>query len=213
MPASRAAARGAAAVEVLDLAQAGQRGGLVDNRVGPGAGDGLPHRARIEQVNHDRLRPQPAGVAPCPASGRRRSPGAPGRRAGERAGRRSRRSPPRRTLASCPPCSLAQPADLVQPADEQAGLFALDASAAGWSVAAWSYALCSSAFLSRAVFCGSCLRAWRRMTSGMRSLPIPCPSNSKVMVTRERVPPRPSTLPRAMAVTGMPPELRTSQVL
>jgi len=45
-------------VEVLEVAQAGERGRLVDDRVGPGGDDGLPHRAPVEQVEHDRLRAQ-----------------------------------------------------------------------------------------------------------------------------------------------------------
>jgi hypothetical protein len=44
-----------AAVEVLEVAQAAERGRLVDDRVRPGGDDGIAHRGRVEQVEHDRL--------------------------------------------------------------------------------------------------------------------------------------------------------------
>jgi hypothetical protein len=58
----------------------------------------------------------------------------------------------------------------------------------GWRVGAGGRVGFSTSFdgLSRAVFCGSCLRAWRAMTSGMSGLPIPCPSNSRVMPFGDR---------------------------
>src|SRR5215510_757892 len=51
-----------------------------------------------------------------------------------------------------------------------------------------AHRLLSSTSLSFAVFCGSCLRACRRMTSGMSSLPIPRPSKSRAIVTWECLP-------------------------
>jgi hypothetical protein len=46
------------------------------------------------------------------------------------------------------------------------------------------------------------------------SLPIPCPSNSRAIVTSDRLPPsKGSIVPLAIAMTGMPPTPRTSQVL
>ena len=47
-----------AAVEVLEVAQIGQSGRLVDDRVGLGLEDGLAHGARVEQIERDRLRPE-----------------------------------------------------------------------------------------------------------------------------------------------------------
>src|SRR6266536_4485971 len=51
---------GEAAVEVLEVVQAGQRSCLVDDRVRFGLDDGLAHRGRVEEVEHDRLRTQRA---------------------------------------------------------------------------------------------------------------------------------------------------------
>jgi len=45
-----------AAVEVLEVAQAGEGGGLVDDRVRPRGGDGVSHRVAVEQIEHHRLR-------------------------------------------------------------------------------------------------------------------------------------------------------------
>src|SRR6266511_5589024 len=68
-----------------------------------------------------------------------------------------------------------------------------------------SFSLCS--------FRGSCLCACRRTTSGTSSLPIPRPSNSRAIVTRDRSPsPSGSIVPMAIAITG-PPTARTAHLL
>jgi hypothetical protein len=51
---------GEAAVEVLEVAQVGERGRLVDDRIGPGGGNRLADGRRVEQVENDRLRPERA---------------------------------------------------------------------------------------------------------------------------------------------------------
>jgi hypothetical protein len=49
-----------AAVEVLEVAQIRQRGRLVDDRLRLGCEQGLAHGARVEQIEHDRLRSERA---------------------------------------------------------------------------------------------------------------------------------------------------------
>jgi hypothetical protein len=49
---------GEAAVEVIEVSEAGERGCLVDDRLRSDGDDGLPHRLSVEQVEHDRLRPE-----------------------------------------------------------------------------------------------------------------------------------------------------------
>jgi hypothetical protein len=45
-----------AAIEVLEVAAAGERGRLMDDPIGSGGGNGVPHGALFEQVEHDRFR-------------------------------------------------------------------------------------------------------------------------------------------------------------
>ena len=47
-------------IEVLEVADARQRGRLMDDRVGPGGGDRLAYCPRVERVEHDRLGSEPA---------------------------------------------------------------------------------------------------------------------------------------------------------
>ena len=48
------------AIEVLEVAEARQRGRLMDDRVGPGGGNRLAYCPRVERVEHDRLGSEPA---------------------------------------------------------------------------------------------------------------------------------------------------------
>ncbi len=54
---AKAVRLGEAAVEVLEVAQAGERGRLVDDGIGLGRGYRLANGRRVEQVEHDRLSP------------------------------------------------------------------------------------------------------------------------------------------------------------
>src|SRR5262249_21954002 len=75
------------------------------------------------------------------------------------------------------------------------------------------YTCRSSVSFSRCAFLGSCRRACLRTTSGTSSLPIPCPSKSRVSVTSDRSPlPSGSIVPMAIPVTGMPPVPRKPQL-
>ena len=51
---------GEGAIEMPEVADARQRGRLMDDRVGLGGGNRLAHCVGIERVEHDRLGPEPA---------------------------------------------------------------------------------------------------------------------------------------------------------